>query len=329
MEKLTRLTALDLGNNQISDGRFLGKVTQLIALDLTDNQISDGRFLGKVTGLTKIELSDNQLTDLEPLRYFFTEKELQVVWKEWYETSEGEINVHGNPLQNPPVEIVQQGNEDCRRSGEQFSAHIWDFGGQEIQYTTHQFFLTPGAVYVLVADDRKQHTLFPYWFEAIRLLGKDDIYGHSPVLVVLNERNNKSITNFDHVEYRRRYPDMQIQVCEVDLCDTNPLRFRQLRERVQEALCHLPHVGRPLPAKWPRIREDLLTLKNEGRNYWSLSEFGEVCARHRVIREDDLALISLYLHRLGQQGQSEMPVSLPFYAERHHYAADCAPAPPY
>lgn len=344
-----------------------GKTAPTHLLDLRFNQFSDGHFLEKLTRLTKIELSNNQLTDLEPLRYFFTEKDLQIVWKDWF-TSEGKINVQNNPLQNPPVEIVQQGNiailnyfrqieeqggtaplyearlimvgepgagktslteklfderhevkpddpkkkstlgiyvkenwqfEDCRRPGEQFSAHIWDFGGQEIQYTTHQFFLTPGAVYVLVADDRKQHTLFPYWFEAIRLLGKDELHGHSPVLVVLNERNNKSITNFDYVEYRRRYPDMQIQVCEVDLCDTNPLRFRQLREQVQEALCRLPHVGRPLLAKWPRIREDLRKLKNEGRNYLSLSEFGEVCARHRVTREDDLALISLYLHRLG------------------------------
>ena len=74
-----------------------------------------------------------------------------------------------------------------------FKANLWDFGGQEIQYMTHQFFLTPGALYVLVADDRKHHTNFPYWFQIINLLGKGTDY-YSPVLVVLNENKHKSIT---------------------------------------------------------------------------------------------------------------------------------------
>lgn len=189
--------------------------------------------------------------------------------------------------------------DDCQRPGEHFSAHIWDFGGQEIQYMTHQFFLTPDAMYVLVADDRKQHTLFPYWFEVIRLLGKDEVHGHSPVLVVLNERNNKSITNFDLNDYRLRYPDMNIQVCEVDLCDSNLSRFSRLRQQIQESLCGLPHAGRPLPAKWPLIRADLTALKEQGRNHISMREFRELCAAHKVVRDEDLALISLYLHRLG------------------------------
>ncbi|MBI1223895.1 MAG: hypothetical protein GC192_01545 [Bacteroidetes bacterium] len=187
---------------------------------------------------------------------------------------------------------------DSNRSDEEFTAHIWDFGGQEIQYMTHQFFLTPESLYVLVADDRKQHTLFPYWFEVIRLLANDEAHGHSPIIVVLNERNNKSITNFDVNEYRKRYPDTPIEVCEVDLCDTNLLRFRQLRERIQVALCNLSHVGKPLPKKWPVIREELLELKNK-RNYISMNDFKGICAKHKITREADLALISLYLHRLG------------------------------
>ena len=368
LEKLTNLTTLNLWNNQISDARFLEKLTKLTSLDLGNNQISDARFLQNLSNLTQINLANNQLDDLAPLRYFFEEKGMQVVWKENWETAEGEINVQDNPLSHPPVEIVQQGNEailnyfkqideqggtaplyearlimvgepgagktslteklldenhlvkpddpdkkstvginvkenwrfdDCQRPGEHFSAHIWDFGGQEIQYMTHQFFLTPDAMYVLVADDRKQHTLFPYWFEVIRLLGKDEVHGHSPVLVVLNERNNKSITNFDLNDYRLRYPDMNIQVCEVDLCDSNLSRFSRLRQQIQESLCGLPHAGRPLPAKWPLIRADLTALKEQGRNHISMREFRELCAAHKVVRDEDLALISLYLHRLG------------------------------
>ena len=48
-----------------------------------------------------------------------------------------------------------------------FRANIWDFGGQKIQYMTHQFFLTTRSLYVLVTDDREQKTNFDYWFKII------------------------------------------------------------------------------------------------------------------------------------------------------------------
>ena len=111
LEKLTNLTSLDISYNQISDGRFLEKLTNLTWLDFSYNQISDGRFLEKLTNLNTIELANNQLTDLAPLQYFFEKKGIHVVWKEWSETEDGEINVKDNPFSNPPAEIVQQGNE--------------------------------------------------------------------------------------------------------------------------------------------------------------------------------------------------------------------------
>jgi GTPase SAR1 family protein len=135
--------------------------------------------------------------------------------------------VDGNPIENPPMEVIEQGNQaildyfrDLETQGTEklneakliivgepgagktslmetllnpefklcpdtettlgitvsegwefphpqkpdtpFTTNIWDFGGQQIQYMTHQFFLTPGAAYVLVsANDRKEPTNFP------------------------------------------------------------------------------------------------------------------------------------------------------------------------
>jgi Leucine-rich repeat (LRR) protein len=187
---------------------------------------------------------------------------------------------------------------DCHRQTGDFTSHIWDFGGQEIQYMTHQFFLSPESLYVLVADDRKQHTLFPYWFEVIHLLGKDDGGRYSPIIVVLNERKHKSITNFDLVEYRRKYPDTQIDVLEVDLVDDNLDRFRAIRTKIQQSLCKLDHIGRLLPGKWSLIREEIRAL-NSTRNHISQTEFNEICHRFNIVREDDIQLIGKYLHRLG------------------------------
>jgi len=179
-----------------------------------------------------------------------------------------------------------------------FSTNLWDFGGQEIQYMTHQFFLTPSALYVLVADDRKQHTNFPYWFEIVHLLGCEDNY-QSPILVVLNENNHRSITNFDHRSFRERYPETDIQLNEVDLSHTDQ-RYFALKEKIQRMLCELNHVGDPLPKQWKPIREKLKEIAKE-QDHISWAEFSEVCAKpeHGITKEQDQRLLSSYLHKLG------------------------------
>ena len=179
-----------------------------------------------------------------------------------------------------------------------FRANIWDFGGQEIQYMTHQFFLTPSALYVLVADNRAQHTRFPYWFKIINLLGQARGF-HSPVLVVLNENKHRSITNFDLKLYREQYPDLDIQVQAVDFADHDPTRFNQLCTQLQRSLPKLRHIGDQLPRAWLRIRNILGTLTASSYNHINFAEFQAVCAAQGVTNEQDQLLVSAYLHRLG------------------------------
>ena len=42
-------------------------------------------------------------------------------------------------------------------NGEDVRLHIWDFGGQEIMHSTHQFFLTQRSLYLLVLNGRQGH----------------------------------------------------------------------------------------------------------------------------------------------------------------------------
>jgi len=174
-----------------------------------------------------------------------------------------------------------------------FAANLWDFGGQDIQYMTHQFFLTSRALYVLLVDDRKQHTQFDYWFNIIKLLGAG-----SPVLVVLNEHDCRSITNFDYDSFRKYYEnDFTIKKLDVDLGEANRNRFRVLRDQIQNMLCELPHVGAELPGKWIPIRQELEKRRLE--NHISLEEYSRICAAHQIDRLEDQLVLSQYLHYLG------------------------------
>ncbi|MDZ4679643.1 MAG: COR domain-containing protein, partial [Saprospiraceae bacterium] len=113
--KLTSLTNLDLRSNQITDIRFLEKLTSLTNLDLRDNQIKEVQPLIKLGNLRKIVLDNNQITDLSGIWEFLIKKNLKVVWKEWYDIEDGEINLKDNPFTTPPLEVVKEGHEAILR----------------------------------------------------------------------------------------------------------------------------------------------------------------------------------------------------------------------
>ena len=178
-----------------------------------------------------------------------------------------------------------------------FSANIWDFGGQHIQYMTHQFFLTPNAVYVLVAaNDRDEYTNFPYWFKIINLLGQDQ-ERYSPVIVVLNEKNAQFHHKFDRAAIERQYPHIPLKVCEVNLAKRDH-KFFALQQTIQETLVNLPLVKAVKPAAWQPIREALRT-KALTHDYISFKEYIAICEQYQVTEENQQLLFLRYLHRLG------------------------------
>src|ERR1044071_326436 len=89
---------------------------------------------------------------------------------------------------------------DCPRGPVRTRA--WDFGGQEILHSTHQFFLTERSLYLLVLEPRTglAQRDAEYWLKLIETQG-----GASPVIVVLN-CSHKRPWRIDEVKLRRKFP---------------------------------------------------------------------------------------------------------------------------
>ncbi len=149
---------------------------------------------------------------------------------------------------------------------------------------------------MLSANDRKEPTNFPYWFKIIHLLGEEQ-GRYSPVLVVLNEKNDKHQFNFDLKFYQDRYPELQIKVCGVNL-DQRDARFQVLQEMIQKQLSQLSHVTDVRPARWNDIRNDLRQLAKK-KDYINFAEYAAVCQQYDVNNEASQKLLSGALHRLG------------------------------
>lgn len=168
--------------------------------------------------------------------------------------------------------------------------NIWDFGGQEIYHATHQFFLSRRAVYVLVADGRKEDTDFYDWLRRVAFFGHD-----SPVLIVLNERAGRR-RQIDFGRLRAQFPAL-VDAVTADL--STPAGMEAVRAAIEKQIRGLPHLSERLPKSWRTVRDRLEELRREDRDYISQREYFDLCAEHGFTRVEDKRILSQFLHDIG------------------------------
>ncbi len=351
IEHLTKLQLLSCYSNQIADLAPIEHLTNLQKLFCSSNQIADLAPIEHLTNLQQLHCDSNQIADLAPI-IGLIKKGRQVKWS----TYEGDINVADNPLTNPPIEIVQQGNEAILNYWQQieeqggtqtineakliivgegksgkttlfhklidptymlkpldethginiheglvmqdgFRTNLWDFGGQELQYMTHQFFLTPRALYILLMDARAESPNLAYWFKIISLLGRDSDGEKVSLLLVSNKRKGSTGTSAYHEILKHYEKDFDYQALEVDF-NENDTRWACLKEMIQNRLSELPIVKNKLPKQWNIIRE-ALRAEAKTKNYISTDRLGEICSLYQVNTEQSQFQLTQYLHQLG------------------------------
>ena len=318
--QLSNLTSLDLAGNQLTDiPESITRLSNLAWLGLGRNELTKiPASITRLSNLLWLGMDGNSIKSppqaivdagLESIRNYFAQMDAQSVERLYEakllivgEPGAGKTSLMGRLLD--PIYEIPQGQSSTvgvevktwtfprEDSSSEFAAHLWDFGGQKRQYMTHQFFLTPQSLYVIVTDGRRQDTEFNYWFKIIKLLG-----GESPVLVVLNRREDySSVSEFDQSKYQRLYPELAISKYELNLAK-DPAGFAALQEQLQQQLVGLKHVGAPLPASWIPIRKTLEARKAE--KHISSAEYFAVCRGHGLAREADALNLSRYLHNIG------------------------------
>ena len=172
-------------------------------------------------------------------------------------------------------------------NGRPFRVNIWDFGGQEIYHSTHQFFLTKRSLYILVADTRKEDTDFYYWLNVVELLSDD-----SPLLIIKNEKQDRHREINEH-QLRGRFSNLQATLA-TNLANNRGLH--QILSEIKHHIVHLPHVGTPLPKTWVKVRE---ALENDPRNHIGTDEYLDTCRQEGFSNVKDKLQLIGYLHDLG------------------------------
>ena len=95
-------------------------------------------------------------------------------------TLHGEPVVEGREPMTPGIEI-----REWEGAGNDIMTHFWDFGGQVMAHSTHQFFLRSSCLYVLVLSARAEINATEqaeYWLQHVKAFG-----GDAPVMIVGNK----------------------------------------------------------------------------------------------------------------------------------------------
>ncbi|MCX6277965.1 MAG: TIR domain-containing protein [Bacteroidetes bacterium] len=183
--------------------------------------------------------------------------------------------------------------ENPVKSLPKIKAHIWDFGGQDIQYMLHQYFLTDDSVYVLITDGRSGKTRYGYWFHIINLLGKK-----SPVLVLLNRhKKSDTVIPFDEKGFRDIFRELNIFNCgEIDFANLNRT-WDAFEEKIASCLSSLPIVGQTIIKPWKKIREEIDILRNQ--KYILRDDFEEISRKCGLEDTSDIDFLLEYYHKIG------------------------------
>ncbi len=332
---LKDLKALDISYNKITDITYLMNSIGLQSLDLSNNQITDispifplikkGIFINlrSVYIQNEIGLGNNPITK-PPMEIVRQGKEAIIRYfaagsliplNECKLIFVGDGGVGKTCLMKRIVYDIFNDNEkqthginkivwkDIKNDkNENVKVNLWDFGGQEIQHSLHQFFFSERVIYILVLNPRNDEKA-PYWMEQIEKLG----FG-SEVLIVYNwreemDKNSPFLNKF--YELRKKYNKLADPfVLSVKTGDG----INEFKEGVNKAVLRNEGLVHAYPQKWFNIKNKLEEYVTVGKNYVDYDEYQKWCEEFDYPDEDDQKALLVILNMIGSVVFFDRPI---------------------
>lgn len=171
--------------------------------------------------------------------------------------------------------------------------NIWDFGGQEIYHSTHQFFLTKRSLYVFVWDARaeEEYGRVDYWLKTIESFAED-----SPIIIAINkcDYSTNRINRIDFESYKKKYPQIATII---DISCKDNINIPRLRSIIKREARQLPIMKIKWFYEWYQIRKKLEKI-SEKRKFITFAEYNDICAKYNL-EEKEITSLGKYLHDLG------------------------------
>ena len=313
--QLTRLRSLFLTQNQLTSlPPEIGQLVSVKFLSLNGNLLSElPPEIARLMNLQSLLLGQNRLTTLPP-EIVERSREPRTILNFYFQ----HLGADTRPLNEAKVLVVGEGEVGKtslvrRLVDDEFDANeaqtegiairgwamdidgadvrlnVWDFGGQEIMHSTHQFFLSERSVYVVVVDHRKGliGARLHYWLKIVQSFG-----GNAPVILVCNKSDIGTV-HLDWSRLRREYPTIQDVVHAAAMDGTGR---EELRGAIRNAVSGLEHLGTPLRTNWFAVKESVERVTEDFIPY---AEYDRICSQEGVDDDQSRRTLLRYLHDLG------------------------------
>lgn len=195
------------------------------------------------------------------------------------------------------IEDIHFGNSKSfkdQASLHNLTAHFWDFGGQEIMNSTHQFFLTNRSVYILVLDARKDTSVTEQirtWVKKIKVSG-----GNSPILVVANQCDVNSGFGFSNeFELTQEFPEIK---CFIKASCASQEGIDEIKNKLEELIPTAELFNTLIDEKWFNIKEQLQD-ETKSKHFLDETRFDKICRKHKLVSSTGKRNAITFLHDLG------------------------------
>ncbi len=338
LSSLTKLNTLSLSNNQITDIRFLSSLTNLNSLDLSKNRVRDitpilpliekgiAISLKQYDLYQKINLYDNPITS-PPMHIVRQGNEAIVAWFENKKVSklkpfrEAKVILLGEPdagksnLLNYFIGRDFETKESVTRGvkiekyifqhqGNDYQINFWDFGGQDVQQSVHQYFLTENTLYLIVLNAVTDEQPDKY------LQFLNNHAPNSPFIIITNKDDlngaSKLKNNQINADYEGRIIASNVrislrQAAKKEWCPANtPIfedrnrKLKKLFALVKRIFLKLPHVEEGFLENYKAVKNVIEDVyKNQKKPYITIQEFTQYCQTNGIVVGTEKSLLSL------------------------------------
>jgi internalin A len=173
--------------------------------------------------------------------------------------------------------------------GDQVTAHLWDFGGQEMMHATHQFFLSQRSVYVLLLNSRNDDQA-EKWLKYAASFG-----GQSPVLVVLNKIDENPSFEVNRKTLREKYPQI-VDFFRLSAAKDTNSGVPEFKDALRRAIDRSATRRTPFPKHWLEVKQHFSGMTTD---YIESAEYQQVCVEKAVLRPFSQDVLLQFLHDLG------------------------------
>ncbi len=318
LSALVNLQKLSLGNNQLTEvPRELSALVNLQELSLSSNQLTEvPRELSALVNLQWLWLDNNRDLKIPPeveaegaqAVLDFIGQAPQPHWVSKLmlvgEGRHGKSSLLRALRGEPFVENLESTHgmligrlplPHPRRAEIEMELSTWDFGGQQIYHTMHQFFLTDRSLYLLVWDGQRrwEECKIEAWLEAFTLRAPN-----APVVLVATHcPQGKRPADPPFTQLSGRFPNLIPLHFQVD--NQTGDGIAELRATLIEVAANLPLMGELSPPTWTVVKEALRT-RRQNEKACTLAQLEDLMSAHGIQAAVSQKRLTRFLNELGE-----------------------------